>query len=78
MDTTQETRPQIDAVAKLAAQLRVDAIRATQQVQSGHVTLLAVRGMPGSGTPQELMRMAGIGVGDVVRAALTRVDGRVR
>jgi transketolase len=30
---------------------------------------LAVRGLPGSGTPQELMRAAGISVGDVVRAA---------
>ena len=30
---------------------------------------LAVRGLPGSGTPAELMRAAGISVGDIVRAA---------
>lgn len=35
----------------------------------GHVALLAVRGLPGSGTGAESMSMAGIGVSDVVRAA---------
>ena len=30
---------------------------------------LAVRGLPGSGTPAELMKAAGISVGDIVRAA---------
>lgn len=34
-----------------------------------HATLLAVRGMPGSGTGEELMDAMGIGVDDVVRAA---------
>jgi transketolase len=30
---------------------------------------LAVSGLPGSGTPTELMRAAGISVADIVRAA---------
>jgi transketolase len=40
--------------------------------EAGHaITIkhLAVRGLPGSGTPEELMRAAGISVSDIVRAA---------
>jgi len=36
---------------------------------SPRVRLLAVQGLPGSGTAEELMNAAGIGVGDVVEAA---------
>jgi len=36
---------------------------------------LAVAGLPGSGTPAELMRAAGISVGDVVRAATESIGG---
>lgn len=36
--TTQESRLGLDVAARLASQLRVDSIRATQKVQSGHVT----------------------------------------
>ncbi|UUT36512.1 transketolase C-terminal domain-containing protein [Microbacterium elymi] len=39
------------------------------------VRLLGVRGLPGSGTAQELMDAAGIGVDDVVRAAIGLVEG---
>jgi transketolase len=39
---------------------------------------LAVRGLPGSGTPQELMRAAGISVGDIVRAASEATENRSR
>jgi len=40
--------------------------------EAGHpvrITHLAVRGLPGSGTPAELMEAAGISAGQVVQAA---------
>ncbi len=46
--------------------------------EAGHaITIkhLAVRGLPGSGTPTELMHAAGISVSDVVRAAAEAIGG---
>ena len=34
-----------------------------------HIAHLAVRGLPGSGTPAELMEAAGISAGHIVQAA---------
>ena len=36
------------------------------------ITRLAVRGMPGSGTPRELLDAAGIGADAIVDAVVTR------
>lgn len=40
-----------------------------------HVEHLAVRGLPGSGTPQELMKAAGIAAGDIEAAAVRLLSG---
>ena len=49
-----------------------------QTLDAGHpvrVAHLAVRGLPGSGTPQELMEAAGISAGQIAQAARDLLGG---
>jgi transketolase len=78
------TTQSLDTIKELAQQLRVDSIRCSTQAGSGHPTSsmsandahhpasvvhLAVRELPGSGTPAELMQAAGISASCIADAA---------